>query len=76
MKPSTIREILTFLALMPLRFSDLRAQPHPVVLASDASDAGGGLVAACGLTPVKATVMAGGELMSAVDTSFTRVCRC
>ena len=28
-------------------------------------EGGGGLVAACGLTPVKASVMAGGEVMSA-----------
>ena len=41
-----ISEICAALSLMPLRFTDWRAQLDPYVMASDASERGGGFVMA------------------------------
>ena len=51
LRAQTVREILCNVALMPLRFSNLRAQVFGQVAASDASSYGGGFVASVGLTP-------------------------
>ena len=50
LRSQTVREILCSLALMPLRFTNLRASVHERVTASDASSCGGRLVASAGLT--------------------------
>eukprot|EP00438_Fugacium_kawagutii_P033880 Skav219422 [mRNA] locus=scaffold571:219333:222977:- [translate_table: standard] len=49
--PPVIKELVRFLGLLPLAFTDFRATFDSTVTASDASTTGGGLCASRGLTP-------------------------
>ena len=68
----TLREILTSIVLMPMRFPDLRASIHPVVTSSDASETGGAVVASCGLKhgDVLGSGRPGHEVMLAAASTY------
>ena len=50
LRASSVREMLSAICLMPLRFTNLRASISPVVTASDACSTGGALVRSTTLT--------------------------
>ena len=51
LRREVVHELSRFVGLLPLGFSDLRAQPSCLVTASDASTTGGGVCVSRGLTP-------------------------